>query len=109
VIGLAHAVTKDRRYRYYVSTVLIAEAGKDRTQSWRLPAQEIEDAVMRVLADRALERYPAAEEVSQLTHRWRKDRFELAVPPRRKRLWGATPGKHCRLGPEPVSGSAFRG
>src|SRR5215472_10404137 len=31
-----------------------------------------------------------------------------AVPPRRERLWGATPGKHCRLAPEPVSGSAFR-
>src|SRR6516225_11228684 len=28
-------------------------------------------------------------------------RFELAVPPRRERLWGATPGKHCRLGPKP--------
>src|SRR5215469_5726643 len=37
-----------------------------------------------------------------------EDGFELAVPPRRERLWGATPGKHCRLGPEPVSGSAFR-
>jgi site-specific DNA recombinase len=46
----SHAVTKDRRYRYYVSTALIAEAG-DRTQSWRLPAQEIEDAVIKVLAD----------------------------------------------------------
>jgi hypothetical protein len=34
--------------------------------------------------------------------------FELAVPPRRERLWAATPGKHCRFGPEPVSGSAFR-
>ena len=37
-----------------------------------------------------------------------EDGFELAVPPRRERLWGATPGKHRRLGPEPVSGSAFR-
>ena len=37
-----------------------------------------------------------------------EDGFELAVPPRMERLWGATPGKHCRLGPEPVSGSAFR-
>jgi len=33
--------------------------------------------------------------------------FELAVPPRREWLWAATPGKHCRFGPEPVSGSAF--
>ena len=37
-----------------------------------------------------------------------EDGFELAVPPRMERLWGATPGKHCRLGPEPVSGSTFR-
>ena len=36
-----------------------------------------------------------------------EDGFELAVPPRRERLWAATPGKHRRLGPEPVSGSAF--
>jgi hypothetical protein len=35
-----------------------------------------------------------------------EDGFELAVPPRRERLWAATPGKHCRFGPEPVSGSA---
>ncbi len=42
---------KGRRYRYYVSTALITEAGTDRAQDWRLPAQEIEDAVIRVLAD----------------------------------------------------------
>src|SRR6516165_1184183 len=33
--------------------------------------------------------------------------FELSVPPRRESLCGATPGKHRRLGPEPVGGSAF--
>src|ERR1700736_5018951 len=43
----SHAVKKGRRYRYYVST----ETGTDRPQGWRLPAQEIEDAVIRVLAD----------------------------------------------------------
>src|SRR4029077_4727124 len=37
-----------------------------------------------------------------------EDGFELAVPPRRERLWAATPGKHCRFGLEPVSDSAFR-
>ena len=37
-----------------------------------------------------------------------EDGFELAVPPRRERLWAATPGKYCRFGPEPVSGFAFR-
>jgi site-specific DNA recombinase len=47
----SHAVKKGRRYRYYLSAALIAEAGTDRAQGWRLPAQEIEDAVIRVLAD----------------------------------------------------------
>jgi site-specific DNA recombinase len=47
----SHAVKKGRRYRYYVSTALITEAGTDRAQGWRLPAQDIEDAVIRVLAD----------------------------------------------------------
>ena len=47
----SHAVKKGRRYRYYVSTALITEAGTDQSQGWRLPAQEIEDAVIRVLAD----------------------------------------------------------
>jgi DNA invertase Pin-like site-specific DNA recombinase len=43
----SHAVKKGRRYRYYVST----KAGTDRPQGWRLAAQEIEDAVIKVLAD----------------------------------------------------------
>src|ERR1700731_564957 len=47
----SHAVKKGRRYRYYVSTALITEAGTDQSQGWRLPAQEIEDAVIRVLAN----------------------------------------------------------
>jgi site-specific DNA recombinase len=47
----SHAVKKGRCYRYYVFTALITEAGTDRTQGWRLPAQEIEDAVIRILAD----------------------------------------------------------
>jgi site-specific DNA recombinase len=47
----SHAVKKGRRYRYYVSTALITEARTDRPQGWRLAAQEIEDAVIKVLAD----------------------------------------------------------
>src|SRR6266403_1987580 len=47
----SHAVKKGRRYRYYVSTALITEAGTDHAQGWRLPAQEIEDAVIMVLTD----------------------------------------------------------
>ena len=47
----SHAVKKDRRYRYYVSSALITEAGSDRAQGLRLPAREIEDAVIRSLMD----------------------------------------------------------
>src|SRR5439155_625408 len=47
----SHAVKKGRRYRYYISAALITEAGTDRAQSWRLPAQEIEDVVIRALTD----------------------------------------------------------
>jgi hypothetical protein len=46
-----HAVKKGRRYRYYVSGALTTDAGTDGAQGWRLPAQEIEDAVIRVLTD----------------------------------------------------------
>jgi len=62
----SHAVKKGQRYRYYVSSALITEAGTDRARGWRLPAQEIEDAVIRVLAGaltspaRLLERFGTA-------------------------------------------------
>src|ERR1700736_1338076 len=62
----SHADKKGRRYRYYVSTALITDAGTDRPQSWRLAAQEIEDAVIKVLADamtspaKLVERFGAA-------------------------------------------------
>jgi hypothetical protein len=46
----SHAVKNGRRYRYYVSAALITEAATDRAPGWRLPAQEIEDAAIRVLA-----------------------------------------------------------
>src|SRR5438094_1206149 len=61
----SHAVKKGRRYRYYVSAALITEAGTDR-EGWRLAAREIEEAVMRILADaltspaRLVERFGAA-------------------------------------------------
>jgi hypothetical protein len=62
----SHAVNKGRRYRYYVSAVLITDAGTDRAQGWRLAAREIEEAVIRILADaltspaRLVERFGAA-------------------------------------------------
>jgi DNA invertase Pin-like site-specific DNA recombinase len=62
----SHAVKKGRRYRYYVSAVLITDAGTDRAQGWRLAAREIEEAVIRILADaltspaKLVERFGAA-------------------------------------------------
>src|ERR1700730_7036935 len=59
------AVKKGRRYRYYVSAALISDAGTDR-EGWRLAAREIEEAVIRILADaltsraRLVERFGAA-------------------------------------------------
>jgi DNA invertase Pin-like site-specific DNA recombinase len=47
----SHAVKKGRRYRYYISAALITDAGTDRAQGWRLAAREIEEVVIRILAD----------------------------------------------------------
>src|SRR5207248_564589 len=60
------AVKKGRRYRYYVSAALITDAGADRAQGWRLAAREIEEAVIKILADaltspaKLVERFGAA-------------------------------------------------
>src|SRR5947209_4146858 len=62
----SHAVKRGRRYRYYVSAALITLTGTDRTPGWRLAAREIEEAVIRILADaltspaRLVERFGAA-------------------------------------------------
>src|SRR5438445_8532638 len=62
----SHAVKKGRRYRYYVSAALITDAGTDRAQGWRLAAREIEEVVIRILADaltspaRLVERFRAS-------------------------------------------------
>jgi hypothetical protein len=45
----SHAVKNGRRYRYYVSTALIAQSGGDRTPGLRLTATELEDAVIGIL------------------------------------------------------------
>jgi site-specific DNA recombinase len=46
----SHAVKNGRRYRYYISRTLITESGTSHARGWRLPAQDIEDAVVRVIA-----------------------------------------------------------
>jgi len=47
----SHAVRSGRRYRYYVSAAPITETGEDRTPVLRLSAQEVEDAVIRILVE----------------------------------------------------------
>jgi hypothetical protein len=62
----SHAVRSGRRYRYYVSAAPITETGADHTQSLRLPAQEVEGAVIRILVNmltnpaKLLERFGSA-------------------------------------------------
>jgi len=47
----SHAVRSGRRYRYYVSAAPITETGEDRAPVWRLAAQEVEGAVIRILVE----------------------------------------------------------
>jgi len=46
----SHAVKNGRRYRYYILRALIAASGAERTGGWRLPAHDVEDAVIRIIA-----------------------------------------------------------
>ena len=46
----AHAIKKGRLYRYYVSAALIAGTAKD-GHGWRLPAEQIEHAVLDTLTE----------------------------------------------------------
>jgi hypothetical protein len=47
----SHAVKKGRCYRYYISPRRVPEEAADPTQSWRLPAREIEDCVISIRLD----------------------------------------------------------
>ena len=59
----SHAVRSGRRYRYYVPAAPIGETGADRGQVRRLPTQEVEGAMIRMLVEaltspaRLLERF----------------------------------------------------
>jgi hypothetical protein len=45
----SHAVRKGRRYRYYVSAAPVGAVAWDRSDNWRIAAQEIEEGVVRIL------------------------------------------------------------
>ncbi len=85
----SHAVKKGRRYRYYVSAALITQTGADHAQGWRLPAQEIEDAVIRVLTDALtspamlLERFGTAGIPSDQTRKMLDRATRFAAAPNR--------------------------
>src|SRR5215472_12888921 len=42
---------KGRCYRYYVSAAPVGAAARDRSDNWRIAAQEIEECVVRILID----------------------------------------------------------
>jgi site-specific DNA recombinase len=44
-----HAVKQGRRYRYYVSHSLLTKTASQSNHGWRLPAQEIEQTVIRAI------------------------------------------------------------
>jgi site-specific DNA recombinase len=93
----SHAVKKGRRYRYYVSAALITDAGADRAQGWRLAAREIEEAVIRILADALtspaglVERFGAAGMPSD------QIRKLLSRAARVKAALGGSPGERAKL------------
>jgi DNA invertase Pin-like site-specific DNA recombinase len=93
----SHAVKKGRRYRYYVSAALISEAGTDRAQGWRLAAKEIEEAVIRMLADaltspaRLVERFGAADMPSDQIRKLLNRAARMAA------ALGGSPGERAKL------------
>jgi DNA invertase Pin-like site-specific DNA recombinase len=93
----SHAVKKGRRYRYYVSAALITEAGTDRPQGWRLAAREIEEAVIRILADALtsqsslVERFGAAGMPSDQIRRLLSRAARMAA------ALGGSPGERAKL------------
>ena len=92
----SHAVKKGRRYRYYVSAALITDAGTDR-EGWRLAAREIEEAVIRILADALtspaslVERFGAAGMPSDQV------RTLLGRAARMAAALGGSPGERAKL------------
>src|ERR1700756_5440419 len=93
----SHAVTKGRRYRYYVSAALITDAGTDRAQGWRLAAGEIEDAVIRILVDALVSPASLVERFGGTGMPSDQVRKLLARAARMAAMLGGSPGERAKL------------
>ena len=93
----SHAVKKGRRYRYYVSAALITDAGTDRAQGWRLAAREIEDAVIRILADALTSPASLVERIAAAGMPSDQLRKLLGRAARMAAALGGSPGERVKL------------
>ena len=93
----SHAVKKGRRYRYYVSAALITDAGTDRAQGWRLAAREIEDAVIRILADALTSPASLVERIGAAGMPSDQIRKLLSRAARMAAALGGSPGERAKL------------
>src|SRR5712672_2858034 len=91
-----NAVKKGRRYRYYVSAALITEAGTDR-EGWRLAAREIEEAVIRILADALTSPASLVERVGAAGMPSDQLRKLLSRAARMAAALGGSPGERAKL------------
>jgi site-specific DNA recombinase len=57
----SHTVKNGRHYRYYISRALIAESGATYAHGWRLPAHDVEDAVVRIISATFVKPAPVIE------------------------------------------------
>src|SRR6201993_298573 len=92
----SHAVKKGRRYRYYVSAALITDAGTDR-EGWRLAAREIEEAVIRILADALTSPAGLVERFGAAGISGDQIRKLLSRAARVKAALGGSPGERAKL------------
>src|SRR6201981_3313946 len=90
------AATKGRRYRYYVSAALITDAGTDR-EGWRLAAREIEEAVIRILADALTSPAGLVEQFGADGMPSDQVRKLLSRAARVKAALGGSPGERAKL------------
>jgi site-specific DNA recombinase len=92
----SHAVKKGRRYRYYVSAALITGAGTDR-EGWRLAAREIEEAVIRILADALASPASLVERIAAAGMPSDELRKLLGRAARMAAALGGSPGERVKL------------